>query len=160
LLFRWWEILSSSEWSGGWLLRGAAQGTKEDRAMTNDERDVLQLLKDELAFIEQGGYGRSVRTPWLPKSIFQDSLSCINYGYPYRAHPCTECHLLDFVGDEFRGAEVPCHYIALNDAGETIEDLEQQNNQAKLEADVRKWLKGKIAELETQQTGSFWQNVD
>jgi hypothetical protein len=128
--------------------------------MANDERDVLQLLKDELAFIEQGGYGRSVRTPWLPKSIFQDSLSCLNYGYPYRAHACTECHLLDFVGDEFRRTEVPCHYIALNEAGETIEELEQQNNQAKLEADVRKWLKGKIAELETQQTSSFWQNVD
>ena len=80
--------------------------------MTKDERDVLQLLKDELDFIEKGGYGRSVRTPWMPKSIFQDSLSCINYGYPYRAHSCSECHFLDFVADEFRGAEVPCHYIS------------------------------------------------
>lgn len=128
--------------------------------MTKDERDVLQLLKDELAFIESGGYGRSVRTPWLPKSVFQDSLSCINYGYPYRAHPCSECHFLDFVAGEHRGEEVPCHFIPLNDRGETIEDLEGQNNQAKLEADVKNWLKGKIAELETPPTSQFWQNVD
>jgi hypothetical protein len=128
--------------------------------MTKDERDVLELLKDELAFIEQGGYGRSVRTPWLPKSVFQDSLSCINYGYPYRAHPCNECHLLDFVAEEYRGQEVPCHFIPLNDRGETIEDLEGQNNEPKLEADVKKWLRGKIAELETPGAPQFWQNVD
>ena len=70
--------------------------------MTQDDRDVLELLKTELDFIEQGGYGRSVRTPWLPKSVFQDSTSCLNYGYPYRAHPCNECHLLEFVSPEPR----------------------------------------------------------
>src|SRR3982751_6809153 len=63
-------------------------------AMAKDGRDILEVLKGELDFIEKGGYGRSVRTPWLPKSIFQDSLSCLNYGYPFRAHPCSECHLL------------------------------------------------------------------
>jgi len=46
--------------------------------MTKDDRDILELLKDELAFIQKGGYGRSVRTPWLPKSSFQDS-SVIKY---------------------------------------------------------------------------------
>jgi hypothetical protein len=102
-------------------------------AMTTDERDILELLKEELDFIENGGYGRSVRTPWHNKSTFQDSLSCINYGYPYRAHPCAECHLLDFVTPEHRNEEVPCHFIPLNTDGETIEDLELQENQAKLE---------------------------
>ena len=43
--------------------------------MAKDDRDILELLKQELSFIEEGGYGRSVRTPWLPKSVFQDSLS-------------------------------------------------------------------------------------
>ena len=56
--------------------------------MAKDDRDILELLKDELAFIEQGGYGRSVRTPWLPKSAFEDSLICINFAYQYRAHSC------------------------------------------------------------------------
>ncbi len=57
--------------------------------MAKDGRDILEVLQGELDFIEKGGYGRSVRTPWLPKSILQDSLSCLNYGYPYRAHPVT-----------------------------------------------------------------------
>ena len=116
--------------------------------MTKDDRDILELLREELAFIEQGGYGRSVRTPWLPKSVFQDSLTCINYGYPYRAHPCTECNLLDFVEAEHHAEQVPCHYIPLNEAGETIEDLEAQMNQPKLEATLKRWMRAKIKEIE------------
>jgi len=118
--------------------------------MTTDERDILELLKDELDFIEKGGYGRSVRTPWQSKSTFQDSLSCINYGYPYRAHPCNECHLLDFVSPEHRNDDIPCHHIPLNTDGETIEDLEMRENQAKLERKVKEWLRAKIKEIETQ----------
>ena len=70
--------------------------------MAKDERDILELLKEELDFIEKGGYGRSVRTPWHSKSVFQDSLACINYGYPYRAHPCNECRLLGFMHQSTR----------------------------------------------------------
>ena len=118
--------------------------------MTKDDRDILELLTDELDFIEKGGYGRSVRTPWQSKSTFQDSLSCINYGYPYRAHPCNECHLLEFVSPENRTQNIPCHHIPLNTDGDTIEDLERQENQAKLERQVRGWLRTKIQELEEQ----------
>jgi hypothetical protein len=120
--------------------------------MTNDDRDILELLKEELDFIELGGYGRSVRTPWKPQSTFQDSLTCINYGYPYRAHPCNECHLLDFVSPEHHGTKIPCHYIPLNEAGETIEDLEGSDNQAKLERKVCEWLRAKIDKLEEERT--------
>jgi hypothetical protein len=91
--------------------------------MTKDDRDILEVLKDELDFIEKGGYGRSVRTPWQLKSTFQDSLTCVNYGYPYRAHPCNECHLIDFVAPENQTEPVPCHHIQLTPAGDTIEDL-------------------------------------
>jgi hypothetical protein len=122
--------------------------------MTKDDRDLLDLLKDELAFINQGGYGRSVRTPWLPKSTFQDSLTCINYGYPYRAHPCNECHLLDFVAPDRQAEGVPCHFIPLNDAGETIEELEQENEQARIELLLKKWLQARIGELEAQRATS------
>ncbi len=119
--------------------------------MTTDERDVLELLKDELDFIEKGGYGRSVRTPWQSKSTFQDSLSCINYGYPYRAHPCSECHLLDFVSPENRTQDIPCHHIPLNTDGDTIEDLEARVDQSKLEREVSGWLRAKIKEIEERQ---------
>jgi len=119
-------------------------------AMANDDRDILELLKDELDFIDKGGYGRSVRTPWKPKSAFQDSLTCLNYGYPYRAHPCNECHLLEFVSPEHQAAEVPCHYIPLNEAGETIEDLEVEDNQARLERELGDWLRTRINEIEEE----------
>jgi len=116
--------------------------------MANDERDVLEVLKEELDFIEKGGYGRSVRTPWREKSTFQDSLSCINYGYPYRAHPCSECHLLEFVSPEHRTEPVPCHFIPLNADGDTIQDLELQDNQPKLERQVIEWLRAEIKQIE------------
>lgn len=125
----------------------------EVNAMTTDERDMLELLKDELDFIQKGGYGRSVRTPWQSKSTFQDSLSCINYGYPYRAHPCSECHLLEFVSPEHRSEPVPCHFIPLNTDGDTIEELELEDNEAKLEREVTQWLRAKIKEIEEERTG-------
>lgn len=118
--------------------------------MVKDDRDILELLRNELDFIEKGGYGRSVRTPWQPKSAFQDSLSCLNYGYPYRAHPCNECHLLDFVDPKHHSAEVPCHYISLNEKGETIEDLELEDNEAKLEGELKHWLRDKINQIERE----------
>ncbi|HEY8227931.1 MAG TPA: hypothetical protein VIG25_21850 [Pyrinomonadaceae bacterium] len=120
--------------------------------MTKDERDILEILKDELSFIEQGGYGRSVRTPWKPKSAFQDSLTCINYADPDRAHPCNECHLLDFVDPEHQREEVPCHFIPLTETGETIEALELEDNEAKLEREVKDWLRARIREIEEKRS--------
>jgi len=140
--------IAGSERTGGKLI------------MAKDDRDVLNLLKEELAFIEQGGYGRSVRTPWLPKSPFQDSLTCINYGYPYRAHSCVECHLMDFVPGEHQGEGVPCHFIPLNRAGETIEDFEAENNMVKLETNLKNWLTARIHELESSRTSNSCSPLD
>ena len=120
--------------------------------MTNDDRNILELLKDELNFIEKGGYGRSVPIPWMRKSTSQDSLTCINYGYPHRIHPCNECHLLDFVSPEHQSTEIPCHYIPLNEAGETIYDLEADANDARLARKVSDWLRARIEELEEART--------
>jgi hypothetical protein len=120
--------------------------------MAMDDPDILELLKNELDFIESGGYGRSVRTPWQQKSSFQDSLTCINYGYPYPAHPCSECQLLNFVSPEHYGEEVPCHFIPLNKDGETIEELELQDNQMRLEREVSSWLRTKIRQIEVERS--------
>ena len=122
--------------------------------MDKDSRDILELLKNELSFIEKGGYGRSVRTPWLPKSIFQDSLSCLNYGYPYRAHPCSDCQLLEFVDPANRGQSVPCHFIPLNEAGNTIEEMEQEGNEWKMQKAVSNWLRAKISQIEATRSNS------
>ena len=118
--------------------------------MASDDRDILELLRAELDFIEKGGYGRSVRTPWQSKSTFQDSLTCLNYGDPKRPHPCNECHLLEFVSPENKTQEVPCHFIPLNSDGETIQELELEDKQTKLEHEVGAWLRAKIKKIAEQ----------
>jgi hypothetical protein len=118
--------------------------------MSKDERDLLELLKAELDFIEKGGYGRSVRTPWKMTEAFRDSLTCVNYALPEKAHPCSECHLIDFVPQDKRREELPCHAIPLNDAGDTVESLELENNQAKLEAVLTQWMRDKIKQIEAE----------
>lgn len=128
--------------------------------MAKDGRDVVELMQQELAFIERGGYSRSIRTPWLPKSIFQDSGSCLNYGYPYRAHPCCECHLLDYVPPEYHSETVPCHFIPLTRAGETVEELEDNGNEARAQKLVRQWLRTQIDQLQKKRYREFWRNVD
>ena len=116
--------------------------------MPKDERDLLELLKMELDFVEKGGYGRSVRTPWKETSPFRDSLTCVNYALPENAHPCDECHLIDFVPAEKRDEMLPCHFIPLNESGDTVEDLEIAGNQMKMEEVLKQWMRRKIEEIE------------
>lgn len=116
--------------------------------MSTDRRDILEVLKFELNFLEQGGYGRSVRTPWKPTSIFQDSLSCINFNDPERPNPCAACVLHDLVPAQYRDENVPCHHIPLNEAGETVDTMERQYTQAELEEAMRDWLRRTIRRIE------------
>ena len=118
--------------------------------MAKDDRDILELLKFELNFLEQGGYGRSVRTPWKPTSMFQDSLSCINFGDPERHRPCSECLLMDFVPRGAQGEDVPCHHIPLNAKGETVEAIERYDNQQGVQEKFKEWLRQAIARLEAE----------
>jgi hypothetical protein len=115
-----------------------------------DQRDVLEVLKAELDFLEGGGYGRSVHTPWNPTSIFQDSLSCINFNNPGQPHPCVECLLNDLVPPEARAEKIPCHHIPLNPHGETVHTMERQRPQVELESEVREWLRATIARIEQE----------
>ena len=119
--------------------------------MAKDDRDILEVLREELGFLEKGGYRGSARQPWLTKSIFQDSPTCINYGYPYRAHPCNECHLLEFVTPDDQKQWIPCHNIPLNERGETI-DLLQFGDEQKLERAVKDWLESSINVIEEERS--------
>lgn len=118
--------------------------------MTQDDRDPIEVLKAELDFAEKGGYGRSVRTPWQPTSIFQDSPSCLNLGDPAKTHPCSECLLIDFVPEEARKEAVPCHHIPITAAGATIDELEWEGDQPRTEEAVKAWLREAINKLEAQ----------
>lgn len=144
------ECKSAAGLSESEIARSARQtiGKKKVILMSTDDRDMLEVLKAELDFIEKGGYGRSVRTPWKAKSAFQDSLTCINYTYLEKVHPCNECHLIDFVPGDRRSEEVPCHFIPLNESGQTLEQIEAEDNQQKLEETLKAWLRTKIKAIE------------
>jgi hypothetical protein len=125
--------------------------------MVDDVQDVLTVLKNELVFIEKGGYFRSLRalatslTPWLPTSLFQDSPTCINFSDPERRRPCGECLLMQFVPPERRTERVPCRHIPLSEAGETIHNLELNETQENMEEAVKKWLRATIKQLEEEE---------
>ena len=67
-----------------------------------------------------------------------------------KAHPCNECHLIDFVPGDRRSEEIPCHFIPLNESGETLEQLDAEDNQQKLEEALKTWLRAKIKEIEAE----------
>ena len=97
--------------------------------MANDNRDVLELLKSELAFLQKGGYRQSLRAPWRPQFIFEDSPTCINYGRKQRFLPCSECALLQFVPPDCREEAIPCRHISLNAEGYTIDTYYRMGTQ-------------------------------
>jgi hypothetical protein len=120
--------------------------------MIHDERDILEVLRFELNFLEQGGYGRSVRTPWKPTSMFQDSLTCLNFNDASRPHPCNECLLYELVPAEARAESVPCHHIRLNASGQSVATLDRGSNQEMVQEEVIRWLRETIARMERERS--------
>jgi hypothetical protein len=120
----------------------------------SDDRDLLEVLKFELNFVEQGGYGRSVRTPWKATSLFQDSLTCLNYGEAEKTHPCEECLLYAMVPESSRNEKTPCHHIPLNGRGDTLASLDRRYNEPEMEEALMEWLRSMIARLEKERVAS------
>ncbi|MGO9125869.1 MAG: hypothetical protein ACLP6G_13395 [Terriglobales bacterium] len=116
--------------------------------MAQSERELLELLKFELKFVEDGGYGRSPHTPWRPSYVFEDSPSCPNLGDPARTHPCDECWLVKFVPGQLHSQESPCRFIPLNDKGQTIDYFYRCGTQVELEEAFAGWLRTQIARIE------------
>ena len=116
--------------------------------MHTDERDLLDVLKFELEFLEKGGYGRSPREAWRPQFIFEDSPTCMNYDSQDSPQPCSHCVLMQLVPPDFRSANTPCRHIPLNAAGETLDTLYRYDNQPEVEDTVAKWLRTTIAKLQ------------
>jgi hypothetical protein len=116
----------------------------------SDGRDLLEVLKFELNFLEQGGYGRSVRTPWKSTSFFQDSLTCLNFNEKEPVHPCSECLLFPLVPEISRNEKVPCHHIPLNHRGDTLAGIDRSYNEPEMEASLMQWLRAMIARLEQE----------
>jgi hypothetical protein len=115
--------------------------------MPEEQQDVVAILKSELEFIEYGGYGFPNR--WDP-TMFADSPTCLNYGYPYRTHPCAQCVLMRFVPPDKRSSSMPCHYIPLDASGRTIEAMENAGSPQDLQETVKAWLRQAIRRMESQ----------
>ena len=125
---------------------GVSRGCK----LQKGERDLLEVLKFELEFLEAGGYGRSPRTPWRPQYIFEDSLTCMNYHSRQNPRPCGECVLMHLVPRELGSANLPCRHIPLNAAGETLDSLYRYSNQCETEETFGEWLRATIQRLEEE----------
>jgi hypothetical protein len=113
-----------------------------------DDLDVLDLLKNELEFIESGAARQSSPAPWLPSSTFLSSPICINYKDAAHNHPCDDCLLMALVPTARRGEKVPCHHIPLTEDGKTVADLEPSKPQEEIEDEIKNWLRRMIAMLE------------
>jgi hypothetical protein len=118
--------------------------------MAEDERDLLATLKFELKFLEDGGYGRSPRTPWRATNTFQDSPTCLNFNDPTRPHPCSECLLLKFVPEERKAENLPCWFIPLTAMGETVHYYANCGTQLELEEALAAWLRRMITRIELE----------
>lgn len=117
--------------------------------MAKDERDLLEVLKFELEFLQQGGYGRLPREAWRSRLIFEDSPTCANFNSREQI-PCTECALSPLFPEQARQENVPCDHIPLTLAGDTLESLYRTGTQQEIEDVLGAWLRKTIKRLETE----------
>lgn len=110
---------------------------------------LAEVLKGELAFLKQGGYRARPRYPWRPSFVFQDSPTCLNFKNIETPRPCAECHLIDLVPEDRRGARFPCRYIPLTPRGETVNSFYEWGTEEELETALKAWLERTIREMET-----------
>jgi hypothetical protein len=119
--------------------------------MSKDNRDLLAVLKAELALVEKGGYRLTSRAAWRPQFIFQDSPTCLNFDPSKPPQPCSDCVIMQVIPPERRKKNIPCRYIPLNEQGETIDSFYRYGTRDELEAALRRWLRSTIDRLEKAQ---------
>jgi hypothetical protein len=115
--------------------------------MAQDSRDTLQLLRLELSHLEQGGYSRD-RALLGTKSPFRGTFACLNFADPVQSHACRECLLFQFVPDDKKNEDFPCHQIPLSESGETVTQLLARNDPDGMAKALEYWLRATIAKLE------------
>lgn len=120
--------------------------------MTNDKRDLLEVLKAELEFLENAGYHHTARAPWRPQFMFQDSPTCLNFDPARPPKPCSDCVLMQLVPENLREKKIPCRYIPLSEDGETVESYYRTGTQEEMETGVAHWLRTTIARLEQEKS--------
>jgi len=115
------------------------------------KEEIIQKLRLEKSILVDGGYGRSVRTPWRATEYFRDSITCPNVGESEKVHPCSECFLIEYVHPVRKDLNLPCHFVPLNAEGETINSLVRQGDLERLEEVLAQWIDATIKRLEQEQ---------
>jgi hypothetical protein len=118
-----------------------------DRSVAMTRQELLDMLKIEEAVVSTKGFHGSGRGRPFYFEPFRDSITCLNFSRE-TPEPCEHCWLMAFVPDSYDEKAVPCHQIPMNRAGETIVTLKSQGDVDRMEQEVLKWLRSKIAELE------------
>jgi len=122
--------------------------------MATDLKEIIEQLKLQRDILKDGGYGRSVRTPWKEERLFRDSITCLNVAEEVKKHPCNECLLYDWVPEDHKDEDIPCHFIPLNEEGKSIAELEDAGKSEEAEQALLVWLDSTIDRLEEQQAKS------
>lgn len=122
--------------------------------MIFDKKEMLEKLKLELDILEKGGYEPSPYKPYRMPRVFRDSVSCPNLGLEIKIEPCAHCFLMEFVPVEHRDKENACHYIPLNEQGDTVVSLDRPGNEHEVHTALRAWLQKTIAELAEENEAS------
>lgn len=118
--------------------------------MAKDERDILDVLRFELSFLLDGGYGRSPQAPWRAPAIFEDSPICPNFCDPARPHSCQNCLLEQFVPAGQQAESIPCRFIPITADGRTVDDFYRTGSQIEMEDALAKWLRAQIEKIERE----------
>jgi hypothetical protein len=114
-----------------------------------DDRNLLDVLRAELAFLASDGYRKGV-PQWRPAFYFEDSPTCMNHGAPAETRrPCKECLFAHLVPREARMKQFPCRYISLDADGRTLDNLYRTGTEAEIHDALSTWLRKTIAQLET-----------
>lgn len=115
--------------------------------MGSSQADLIRLLEAELDLIEGGGYGLRAGKPPEEHPMFSESLACINHWLvPGHEGGCQQdCVLMQWVPEQHKQEELPCHHIPLNRDGQTVQSF--AGDQARLEEAVKQWLREKIRQL-------------
>lgn len=114
----------------------------------DDRQKLTQILRAELAFLEDGGYRNRPRYPWRPNFVFEDSPTCINFHANTERKPCHECPLMEFVPQDRRDTPFPCRHIPLTSRGDTVNSYYEWGTEDELEKALDSWLSQTIHKLE------------
>jgi hypothetical protein len=114
--------------------------------VTDSRREVLKLLRQQLAFLDRGGYNCTQASK--PLALFLDSPSCPNHPDVERRTPCPQCWLFLFVPEQFREELPACHFIPLSPSGESVASMDHQYSPIEIQAKLKTWLQAEIRHLE------------